>query len=146
MDSNAVRLLLVWSLVLAAGQALAGEPRLKFVRADPSPNLTAGCWTLVSDEDCGAHLVTEAVLCYDEDGDPGEYCIPFRMIAAETNKCASTNSGGSDRCELAHEQVCATVIIGECFEGSCQYTTSFGPCCNTAELTGMACNPSRGAE
>ena len=142
VDANAVRLLLVCSLVLWTGHALAGEPRFSVVRAEPSPNLRAGCWTLVSDEDCGAHQVTEAVLCYDDDGNPGEYCIPFRMTAAETNKCASTGSAGSDRCQLAHEQVCATVIIGECFDGFCAYTTSQGPCCNTAELTGMACNPS----
>ncbi len=96
MDSNAVRLLLLWSLVLWTGHALAGQPRKALVRAEPSLLLSAGCWTLVSDDDCGAHQVTEAVLCYDEDGDPGEYCIPFRMIAAETNKCASTGSAGSD--------------------------------------------------
>ncbi len=147
MRSNAVRLVLIVSFVLGAGHVFAAEEGPKrLVRAAQQPKFTAGCWTLVSDEDCGAHQVTEAVLCYDDDGDPGEYCIPFRMIAAETHKCASTTSAGSDRCELAHEQVCATTIIGECVDGSCQYTTNLGPCCHTAELTGMACNPSRAVD
>jgi len=138
---------LVGSVMFSMGSALAaGEaPRrvLTAARAVPSSDLTAGCWTLVSDEDCGAHQVTEAVLCYDGDGNPGEYCIPFNMIAAETHKCATTGSTGNDRCELAAEKVCATTIIGECSGGSCVYTSHAGPCCHTAELTGMACNPSR---
>jgi hypothetical protein len=126
---------------LIYGEALGEGPR-SLSRAPHEPGFTAGCFTLESDDDCGQHQVTESVLCYDDGGDPGEYCIPFRMIAAETHKCVATQSAGSDRCQLAHDPVCAETILGECVDGSCVYTTTFGPCCHTAELTGMACNAS----
>jgi hypothetical protein len=132
-------------LLLASGEALA-EAQRALLSAAHHPGVTAGCFTLESDDDCGQHMVTESVLCYDDEGNPGEYCIPFRMIAAETHKCVMTQSAGNDRCQLAHDLVCAEVIVGECSEGACAYTTTFGPCCHTAELTGMACNASAVAE
>ena len=124
-------LLFAWSMASAAPAS--------FARARANPALTRGCYTLVSDEDCGANQIGDVVICEDSAGNPGEPCILLETIAAETSKCVATSSAGNDRCQLAEEPACALRIVGQCNGAWCEYTTTQGPCCPTAILTGRSC-------
>ena len=129
--------ILFLAVVLAWGVASAAPAR--FARARPNPGFTPGCYTLESDEDCGENQISDVIICVDEDGNDGDPCIVLETIAAETSKCVATASAGSDRCQLDEELACAQRIDGHCDGATCVYTSSLGPCCPTAILTGLSC-------
>ncbi len=132
------------SAMAAGGVAL--KVARSFTEGDSNPDFTTQCWTLESDDDCGAHQIGPAVTCFDSNGDPGEECILVETIAAETTKCVETESAGSDRCQLKQDPVCAVRIERYCDDGSCiELPLILGPCCPTHELTGKACNPTGAA-
>ena len=124
------------------GSAQGAERAITRAALGP-PQFTAGCWTLESDDDCGAHQIGPAVTCFDSEGNPGQECILLETIAAETTKCVATESAGSDRCQLAQNPVCAVRIERWCDDGVCKESTSLEPCCPTHALTGKACNSTR---
>ena len=127
----ALAVVLTWSVASAAPASLA--------RARPNPGFTTACYTLESDEDCGENQISDVIICVDEDGNDGNPCIVLETIAAETSKCVATSSAGSDRCQLDEEPACALRIEGQCNGATCVYTSSLGPCCPTAILTGRSC-------
>ncbi len=127
--------------LLAAQTAQAG-PAERVLRRAPDPRLSAACFTVERDLDCGSNQIGPGVTCADSEGNAGDTCILLETIAAPTYRCAQTQSRGSTRCELATQQVCATRIERWCDDGICLQQISAQPCCSTHALTGLACNPS----
>ena len=127
--------------LLAAQTAQAGSADRRLQRA-PNPRLSAACFTVERDLDCGSNQIGPGVTCADSEGNAGDTCILLETIAAPTYRCAQTQSRGSTRCELATQQVCATRIERWCDDGICMQQISAQPCCSTHALTGLACNPS----
>ena len=127
--------------LLAVQTAQAGSAERTFRRA-PDPNLSAACFTVERDLDCGSNQIGPGVTCADSEGNAGDTCILLETIAAPTYKCTQTQSAGNTRCELATQQVCATRIERWCDDGICMQQVSAEPCCSTHALTGLACNAS----
>lgn len=96
-----------------------------------------GCFTLVSDGNCGSDDFGAPQYC-DENGEV--VCHTFIRTASPRDKCASASGRGNDRCELVENGVCGWEREGTCIDGTCVYTDDV--CyvmCNTHKLTGMAC-------
>lgn len=119
-------------LLVAAGVSLGVS--VAFGQGGPT---IPGCFTLVSDGDCGSDDFGAPQYC-DENGEV--VCHTFIRTASPRDKCASASRRGNDRCELVENGVCGWQREGTCIDGTCEYTDDV--CyvmCNTHKMTGSAC-------